>query len=125
MPPLEYDLNGDLRMNLSEYLGPIFPDPKQPTKEPEWVQRERDLFNDVFDVNKDGELDKEEVKKHFLKEVVPFGHEDATHLVKFADDDEDSKLSVEEIVRHHDFFVGSHITDYGRALPFASKHDEL
>lgn len=48
--------------------------------------------------------------------------EEARHLVSTADENNDGKLSEEEIVKNHETFVGSEATDYGRALP---KHEEL
>lgn len=43
--------------------------------------------------------------------------EEARHLISSADNNKDSKLSEDEIVEHHETFVGSEATDYGRALP--------
>ena len=48
--------------------------------------------------------------------------EESKHLIQSADENKDGKLSEEEIAQHHDVFVGSEATDYGRALP---KHEEL
>jgi len=39
--------------------------------------------------------------------------QEAEHLILTCDKDEDHKLSVQEIVDHHDIFVGSEATDYG------------
>lgn len=114
-----------MKLNVTEFVGPIYADPDT-DEEPAWVKEETDKFNDVYDMNKDGKLDKDEVKEHLLPEKQqPLGTKDARHLVESADEDEDGKLSVEEMVMHHEFFVGSHVTDFGRALPHAGKHDEL
>lgn len=48
--------------------------------------------------------------------------EESKHLIQSADENKDGKLSEEEIAQHHEVFVGSEATDYGRALP---KHEEL
>jgi len=49
--------------------------------------------------------------------------QEAEHLILSSDDDGDGKLSVAEIVSHHDIFVGSEATDYGERLN--SVRDEL
>lgn len=38
------------------------------------------------------------------------------HLFAGSDDDHDNRLSFEEILDHHDAFVGSEATDYGDHL---------
>lgn len=42
--------------------------------------------------------------------------QEAEHLILSSDDDNDGRLSVDEIVAHHDIFVGSEATDYGERL---------
>lgn len=39
--------------------------------------------------------------------------QEAEHLTIACDSDGDGKLSVQEIVDHHEIFVGSEATDYG------------
>lgn len=42
--------------------------------------------------------------------------EEVLHLFSVSDDDDNNVLSFEEIVDHHDTFVGSEATDYGDHL---------
>lgn len=42
--------------------------------------------------------------------------EEVTHLFAAADDDHDDVLTYDEILDHHDVFVGSEATDYGEHL---------
>lgn len=49
--------------------------------------------------------------------------QEAEHLILSSDDNGDGKLSVDEIIGHHDIFVGSEATDYGERLN--SIRDEL
>lgn len=51
--------------------------------------------------------------------------EEAEHLIKIADTDDDGKLSEREIVEAHEEFVGSQATDYGTYLHFVKHKDEL
>lgn len=47
------------------------------------------------------------------------------HLFDSADDNHDGQLSFEEILHHHDVFVGSEATDYGGDLLGDHFDDEL
>lgn len=42
--------------------------------------------------------------------------EEVDHLFAHSDDDHDNVLSFEEILDHHETFVGSEVTDYGDHL---------
>jgi hypothetical protein len=42
--------------------------------------------------------------------------EEVNHLFAAADDDHDNRLKHDEILDHHDIFVGSEATDYGDHL---------
>jgi len=48
---------------------------------------------------------------------------EANHLITSCDEDDDGRLSVDEIVNNHDVFVGSEATDFGERLN--QMHDEL
>lgn len=50
---------------------------------------------------------------------------EANHLIVSSDDNQDGKLSVDEIVDHHDIFVGSEATDFGQQLENSRIFDEL
>lgn len=59
------------------------------------------------DKNKDGYLDRDEVKEWLLPPSV---HTEAEHLVEISDKNKDGKLSKEEILDQFDHFVGSEVT---------------
>ena len=46
------------------------------------------------------------------------------HLFSSADDDMDEQLSFDEVVEHHDVFVGSEATDYGEHLTNLHRFDD-
>ena len=57
---------------------------------PEWVNEERDDFNNVRDKNGDGVLDREEVLEWvYPAEEQNYAEEEAKHLIKNADSDSD------------------------------------
>ena len=45
-----------------------------------------------------------------------FVQDEVDHLFAGSDDDLDGTLSLDEILDHHDLFVGSEATDYGEHL---------
>ena len=47
------------------------------------------------------------------------------HLFESADDNKDGQLDTDEILDHHDVFVGSEATDYGEHLKDMRFEDEL
>lgn len=52
--------------------------------------------------------------------------DEVDHLFAAADDNHDNRLSFEEILEHHDAFVGSEATDYGDHLQDIERfQDEL
>lgn len=117
----DIDRDKDGFVSLKEFLGEYTEEEGAET--PEWVNEETKRFNEEYDKNKDGKLDKNEVKEWILPETDHImASEEAKHLVTSADDDGDGKLNAEEIDKHYAVFVGSEATDYGRALP---QHEEL
>lgn len=119
----DIDRDKDGYISLDEFLGDYRDPENAEADEPEWVKEETKKFKEEYDKNKDGKLDKDEVKLWILPETDHMmAQEEARHLITTADENKDGKLSEEEIVNNHETFVGSEATDYGRALP---KHDEL
>lgn len=52
--------------------------------------------------------------------------DEVDHLFAASDDDHDNRLSFEEVLEHHDTFVGSEATDYGDYLQSIDRFiDEL
>lgn len=112
----DIDRDKDGFVSLKEFLGEYTEEDGSET--PEWVNEETKRFNEEYDKNKDGKLDKDEVKEWILPETDHImALEEARHLVTSADDNGDGKLSAVEIDMHYAVFVGSEATDYGRALP--------
>lgn len=113
----DIDLDGDGKISIKEYISDMYHD--DPKHEPDWVEFERKQFVDVRDKNKDGYLDREEVRSWLLPPNV---HSEAEHLIEISDKNKDRKLSKQEILDNYDNFVGSEVTDYGQAL---ITHDEF
>lgn len=87
-----------------------------------WVKNEREQFSNFRDKNKDGFMDKEEVRDWILPDDYDHSEAEARHLVYESDANKDNKLTKEEILDKYDLFVGSQATDFGEALV---RHDEF
>ncbi|XP_048758659.1 reticulocalbin-2-like [Ostrea edulis] len=111
---MDHDKNGDGTITKEEFLA----DTDKNDKELVLVEEER--FGD-FDRNKDGVLDKKEIKDWVLPDNNEAAVEEAEHLIQRSDmageNGKDGKLSIEEIVSNHEDFVGSQATNYGEFLP--------
>jgi len=119
----DIDKDKDGFLTLEEYIGDLWPEAdREKGEEPDYIKTEREQFGTFRDLNKDGKMDRDEVKQWILPPEYDHISAEAKHLMQESDLDKDSKLSVKEIVEKYDLFVGSQATDFGEAL---KKHDEF
>jgi len=115
----EMDKDGDNQISLDEFLADLSPDDIDANKSgdtPEWIQEEKKNFTEVHDTNKDGKLDAEEVKRWIFPAEEDYLDDEAQHLLKEADANNDGQLSKDEMLEKYDVFVGSQATDFGEML---------
>lgn len=119
----DVDKDGDGKISLDEYISDMYSGSDGTDSEvPDWVLREKEQFNTIRDKDKDGFLDRSEVKDWIIPDDSDLSGVEAKHLVSESDEDKDGYLTKEEILNNYDLFVGSQATDFGEAL---MKHDEL
>jgi len=120
----DIDKDKDGFLSLQEYIGDLWPesDREAGKEEPDYIKTEREQFGSFRDLNKDGKMDRSEVRNWILPPDYDHVSAEAKHLLQESDLDKDNKLSVKEIVDKYDLFVGSQATDFGEAL---KKHDEF
>lgn len=118
----DIDKDKDGQIDENEYIVDMWPNRENADEEPEWVKNERKQFKNYRDKNKDGGLDKGEVRDWILPENFDHARAESKHLIYETDDNKDGKLSVQEILDHYDLFVGSQATDFGEAL---TRHEEF
>lgn len=115
------DVDGDGYISFEEFLGE-----EARGKDEEWRLSERVKFDGDYDRNGDGKLDSSEVLLWLAPDDRESAEQEAEHLIQSSDENHDDVLDLEEIVRHHDVFVGSEATDYGQHLHNPHKFsDEL
>ncbi|XP_035302203.1 reticulocalbin-1 isoform X2 [Cricetulus griseus] len=118
----DIDKNGDGFVDQDEYIADMFSH-EDNGPEPDWVLSEREQFNDFRDLNKDGKLDKDEIRHWILPQDYDHAQAEARHLVYESDKNKDEMLTKEEILDNWNMFVGSQATNYGEDL--TKNHDEL
>ena len=86
---------------------------------PEMQLVDKENFDD-YDKNRDGKLDRTELRAWILPDLRNSVNEEVEHLFIETDFNKDNRLSKQEILDQHMFWVGSAVTDYGNQL---HKHD--
>ncbi|KAG9352105.1 hypothetical protein JZ751_020518 [Albula glossodonta] len=118
----DIDKNGDGFVDEDEYIEDMFTH-EDGVPEPDWVKTEREQFSDFRDINKDGKMDREEIRRWILPQDYDHALAEARHLLYESDLDKDQMLTKEEVLENWNLFVGSQATNYGEDL--TRRHDEL
>lgn len=117
----EFDKDDDGLISLKEFLGDIRPNAED--KPSQWEIEETIRFQQLYDQDKDGQLNRDEQLRWVAPNSYSTAREEAVHLIKEMDQDGDGKLSEAEILKNMELFMSSEVTDYGRQLQIT--HDEL
>lgn len=113
------DQDNDGAINFQEFIGDQGP---QLTKEA--LQGEKYKFDEEFDKDKDGKLTGNEILSWIVPTNDEIADDEVLHLFAHSDDDHDDLLSYDEILQHHEVFVGSEATDYGDHLHNIHQFDD-
>lgn len=106
------DTNKDGSLDLKEFLKAELheDDPK------DWIVIETERFLTNWDTNKDGVLKGDEIRAWQMPSNEEVAKEETVHLFGVADENKDSLLDLDEIIKHHETFGGSQATNYGQHL---------
>ncbi|KAK7891560.1 hypothetical protein WMY93_023523 [Mugilogobius chulae] len=105
----EYDLDKDEFISLSEFIGDARGDGDSLSQ---WQVEETVRFKDLYDQDKDGKLNREEQLRWIAPNSFGAAREEALHLIKEVDSNQDGLLSVSEILRNQDTFMNSENADF-------------
>lgn len=108
----EHDKDRDGFLSLTEYLDSIHA--------PAFATLDTKNFHEILDLNHDGKLDMAEVEIWKKPRSYDKAEDEAIHLMGYADENGDSKLTVDEFSTNYHIFVGSYGTRFGQVL-----HDEF
>ncbi|KAL4658722.1 reticulocalbin-2-like [Arapaima gigas] len=115
----EYDKDKDGLISLLIFLGSLEAD----NKPSQWEIDETIRFKDLYDQDKDSQLNREEQLRWVAPNSYVAAREEALHLIREMDQNSDGMLSETEVLNNMEIFVNSEVTDYGRQLRVS--HDEL
>ncbi|CAF1303043.1 unnamed protein product [Adineta steineri] len=101
----EYDENDDGKISNDEYL-----------KMTEAETGQAESLGEELDINKDGFGDYEEFARYYLPTSSSTTDEEADHLLKECDANQNGVCTPDEIVNAYTSFAGSQITDFGADL---------
>lgn len=116
------DKNKDGYLSLEEYM--INSNGRISSSNSEDYIVEKDRFDNDYDKDQDGKLNKEEVLLWLVPNNNDIAEGEADHLIESSDINKDGKLSIQEILDHHEIFVGSEATDFGEHLQNIHKFDD-
>ncbi|XP_013411557.1 45 kDa calcium-binding protein [Lingula anatina] len=85
-----------------------------------WQDERKTAFREVIDINKDGNLTKDELFEYVNPKNPNNARQEAENLIAIADGDKDGKLSLREVLNNPDLFYGSKMINAGRNF-----HDEF
>jgi len=105
------DTDGDGFISFQEFIGD-----RAKHQDKEWLITEKEKFDNEFDNDKDGKLNGAEILSWVVPSNDEIADEEVSHLFVASDDDHDDLLAFDEILDHHEIFVGSEATDYGDHL---------
>jgi len=114
----QLDKDGDKQLTMEEFLQET---KDQTTDENTW-KLEEERFRDELDTDGNEKLDEAEILNWVEPSNVEEAKDESEHLMNECDQNNDDKLTVEEILENHSLWVDSDATDYGRYL---LEHDEL
>ncbi|KAL1490461.1 hypothetical protein ABEB36_013150 [Hypothenemus hampei] len=105
------DTDKDGAISFQEFVGDKGADLNK-----EALVSEKHKFDVEYDKDKDGKLMGQEILSWIVPSNEEIADEEVIHLFAHSDDDHDDLLSFQEVLDHHETFVGSEATDYGDHL---------
>ncbi|EDO31169.1 predicted protein, partial [Nematostella vectensis] len=109
------DSDKDGKISFAEYAGKLSVMWRMREDNQDSLKSLKDDFNNDLDKDKDGSLNKEELKSWIFPSGSPSSGE-AEHLMTEVDKNKDNFLTVDEIMERYELFAGSRATNYGNML---------
>lgn len=83
----DIDKDADGRVSVEEYISDMYAPDANGDQVPDWVTREQQQFRDIRDKNKDGFMDRDEVREWIIPPDYDHSEAEAKHLILEADTD--------------------------------------
>ena len=81
----DIDKNGDGMVSVDEYISDMYAPDANGDQVPDWVLREKEQFRDIRDKNKDGFMDREEIREWIIPPDYDHSEAEAKHLILESD----------------------------------------
>ena len=81
----DIDKNGDGMVSVDEYISDMYAPDATGDQVPDWVIREKDQFREIRDKNKDGFMDRDEIREWIIPPDYDHSEAEAKHLIREAD----------------------------------------
>ncbi|XP_033107616.1 45 kDa calcium-binding protein-like [Anneissia japonica] len=119
----DMDQDDDKTLSLAEFVSlPLGHEDvlEKETEEDEWVRERRKEFEQNIDLNKDGKADVDELGKYMDPRNRIHAESEARNLIIMADDDQNDKISLKEVLDNYSLFIGSKLVHFDWKV-----HDEF
>lgn len=115
---LDQDTNKDGAVDMKEHIAHLKQEIEEhEDKDPDWISKEEKKFKDELDTDKDGKIKGDEffkVSRHMPLSVQ--AAMEAKHLIRECDQNNDGKLTLDEILNNHHEWLQSQTTNFGKHL---------
>lgn len=101
----DVDKDKDGKVSLDEYINDIYASDAAGNDVPDWIHVEKEQFSNHRDKDKDGFMDKDEVRDWVLPQDFDQSEAEAKHLINEADADKVSCIQMSHLNRNAHFFV--------------------
>uniref|UniRef100_A0A1A8UTK6 45 kDa calcium-binding protein n=1 Tax=Nothobranchius furzeri TaxID=105023 RepID=A0A1A8UTK6_NOTFU len=113
----DLDQDNDLKLSLSEFISlPVGTVENQQGQDidDDWVKERKKEFEEVIDSNHDGIVTMQELEEYMDPMNEHNALNEAKQMIAVADENQNHRLELEEILRYSEYFTGSKLMDYAR-----------
>lgn len=113
----DLDQDSDWKLTLSEFISlPVGTVENQQGQDidDDWVKERKKEFEEVIDSNHDGIVTMNELEEYMDPMNEHNALNEAKQMIAVADENQNRRLELEEILRYSEYFTGSKLMDYAR-----------
>jgi Ca2+-binding EF-hand superfamily protein len=121
----DMDLNKDGKICLDEFMKHLqVLASDQEKSDQSWLSSQQENFGRFLDKNKDGVLDKDEIRNWLVPPKTVKFESEAKRLLDIGDSNDDHKISIAELIEHYDQYLSLLPAEYWSNASEADEHDD-